>query len=780
MGRTRFAQHVGHLASFTRLVEVKASAAQESVPLGALGELTDTAGSDLPRRIENDAVHVAVQSILRRCRDDRTLIVIDDANLLDPFSLEVIHTVCASRRADITWMLTVDADTTTQHRLAELWVSDLFDIVELKDLDVTELHSVLTVGAGSSCSIAEARAIHQLCHGRLLLAHEILGVTNNECSPQALEGIDGSLRLRSAVDRLLGRNEPEACLLLDLLACHPGLHWDLVYPAWNESVIAGLERSGAIHSAGSHLSVSIPACKRSLASGVSERRRRALVRRIVDVQRDPAALPDQALVQLLLLDIGADTTIHPSVAGVAVRRALDLGDSAAARIIFESLPHRWTGDTSQLDALLAEVEASEGGGVDIAARLEVMLATHDTAARLAAVRSITEILRRGHGTTGELLAVVDSFDVGALDRRAISRLGLQRCRHLWELGSIDRCAELIKPIGPADIDRRDRQLLSDIRSGIAAHRFNCNEVSDLSAGAAVERRTLAHVLDGSIGSLPPDTDIAPGALALRAALVGDLRGSERIALNALTGEVPDHSLRHLLQTFCGQAATDADAGGLWGPWTEMFVVWRTTWESPQSTGSLVELAERHRTAGLIATATTARHLASLAPRLPFVPDGHNFPQSFVAQTMVTAANAAHADKPEVVAQAGGSFRSLGWHLSASWAFIDASSAFAERGDFVSAVGSLLASRHDATFVDSRIAPGNHPRALLSRREDAVMMAVVSGSTSKVIAAADDVSVRTVDNQIYRLCKRLGLSGRRELIGLAQQASTDPRSFQTGC
>jgi DNA-binding CsgD family transcriptional regulator len=54
---------------------------------------------------------------------------------------------------------------------------------------------------------------------------------------------------------------------------------------------------------------------------------------------------------------------------------------------------------------------------------------------------------------------------------------------------------------------------------------------------------------------------------------------------------------------------------------------------------------------------------------------------------------------------------------------------------------------------------------LTARETEVVEAVVGGATSREVAEAAGVSVRTVDNQLANVYRKLGVAGRRELAEL---------------
>lgn len=61
---------------------------------------------------------------------------------------------------------------------------------------------------------------------------------------------------------------------------------------------------------------------------------------------------------------------------------------------------------------------------------------------------------------------------------------------------------------------------------------------------------------------------------------------------------------------------------------------------------------------------------------------------------------------------------------------------------------------------------------LTAREDEVARAVAAGATSRSVAEAAGVSVRTVEHQLQSTYRKLGLSGRKDLAAfLAEPADT---------
>lgn len=62
-------------------------------------------------------------------------------------------------------------------------------------------------------------------------------------------------------------------------------------------------------------------------------------------------------------------------------------------------------------------------------------------------------------------------------------------------------------------------------------------------------------------------------------------------------------------------------------------------------------------------------------------------------------------------------------------------------------------------------PEEPPDAILTRRERGVALRAAAGERSRTIADALGVSVRTVDNHLARVYRKLGVAGRRELAGV---------------
>ncbi|HEY8523985.1 MAG TPA: AAA family ATPase [Acidimicrobiales bacterium] len=71
------------------------------------------------------------------------------------------------------------------------------------------------------------------------------------------------------------------------------------------------------------------------------------------------------------------------------------------------------------------------------------------------------------------------------------------------------------------------------------------------------------------------------------------------------------------------------------------------------------------------------------------------------------------------------------------------------------------------------APGGRGPAELTRREREVAVLAAKGLSSRAIAERLDVSVRTVDNQLGRAYRKLGISGRAELPSVAAALGLEP-------
>ena len=90
--------------------------------------------------------------------------------------------------------------------------------------------------------------------------------------------------------------------------------------------------------------------------------------------------------------------------------------------------------------------------------------------------------------------------------------------------------------------------------------------------------------------------------------------------------------------------------------------------------------------------------------------------------------------------------------------------------------AIEAVRAGGTFlspgVSRRMFRAQAPRPILTPRESEILSALARGETSKQIARALDLSVRTVETHRQNIKRKLGLAGQAELIKYAVEHARD--------
>jgi len=126
------------------------------------------------------------------------------------------------------------------------------------------------------------------------------------------------------------------------------------------------------------------------------------------------------------------------------------------------------------------------------------------------------------------------------------------------------------------------------------------------------------------------------------------------------------------------------------------------------------------------------------------------------------AEALRRNDPEDLLAVARRYPALGFDIAGAEAAMQAASRFEDRGDTAAAAHAEFVAAMLAEPVDgcSRIALG-HPRGLTDREREIAFLAA-DGRTSRDIAASLGVSVRTVDNHLAAVYRKVGVSSRKDL------------------
>ena len=151
-GRTRFAREL--LAATTERhgpgAWVTATTSAAVVPLGAFSALTAA-----------NAVRDACEQVAARCRG---VLVVDDAHLLDPASLALVHRLVDTRAVPVV------VTALTAGPLTALWKDGRLDRIDVAAPSVTGLRDILEAALGGQVEAGTVTRLHALTGGDLALA----------------------------------------------------------------------------------------------------------------------------------------------------------------------------------------------------------------------------------------------------------------------------------------------------------------------------------------------------------------------------------------------------------------------------------------------------------------------------------------------------------------------------------------------------------------------------------------------------------------------------------
>lgn len=147
---------------------IVASAAAQEIAFGAMfPEVRPDGPQALPYVLSD-----LRRSLLEAARGRRSVLAVDDAHLLDPWTLTLLNDLV--RRGEAQALLTVRAEAVAPPTLTALWTSgviDRIDVPALTEVDSAELGATVL---GDRLSGALAGQAHEICRGNPLLLREVL------------------------------------------------------------------------------------------------------------------------------------------------------------------------------------------------------------------------------------------------------------------------------------------------------------------------------------------------------------------------------------------------------------------------------------------------------------------------------------------------------------------------------------------------------------------------------------------------------------------------------
>ncbi len=346
-GKTTLADQIAERLGEKSPVRVKATATQAAVPFGAFGPLVEVHEVGKPAAL----IHSALESLLAQARS--TLILVDDAQLLDPLSASLVYQL--ARHGSARLIVTVRAGATWPSAVTALWEDGLLAKLDVGPLDEDETRSVLAE-LGESLDDEYRRTGGNPLELRL-----------------HLQTRSAATSLEPLVDAYLAELSLAARTVLGYLAVHEPLSRDDLVALTSDEAVEQAEKAGAAAVFDSAVYAGHPLFAERVAHDADPadtRRLRTeilaqlttqplrhlgdrLGRAVLALDSDsPESVDDVVAAAQQALRLG-DLTLSERLAGAALRRS----ERFDARLAL-SYALAWQGRGREADSVLAEVDAA--------------------------------------------------------------------------------------------------------------------------------------------------------------------------------------------------------------------------------------------------------------------------------------------------------------------------------------------------------------------------------------------------------------------------------------
>lgn len=389
VGKSRLGHEVCELLRGERtVVTVFASEAAGDVPFGAFAHVIPP--PELGSPDSATMLHDAADHVRAHVGDDRGLLMVDDAHLLDPSSVALVHHLVHS--SDLSLLLTIRSGDPAPPDVARLWTNDRVDLIELSDLDAAEVAALVTDLCGGPVDSTTADEIWRTTRGNPLFVRELVTAAVADERLRVDEGLvrmQGELRapdrLTELVRTQLHANHGDDFDAVELLAVTGPIGIDDFATEVGAEVIDRLERSGVVAVTFSgpdrgrpELRLGHPLYEEALVETMPVVRRRGLQRRAAELLRGssgPAFRYREALLRIECgLPVDGATIEHAAHYALAcfdrdaaehlVRSAVDTVADPVTRIELERILAkllRWTGRHDEAEEILRRSDVSETG-----------------------------------------------------------------------------------------------------------------------------------------------------------------------------------------------------------------------------------------------------------------------------------------------------------------------------------------------------------------------------------------------------------------------------------
>ncbi|HEY1741222.1 MAG TPA: AAA family ATPase, partial [Acidimicrobiia bacterium] len=382
---------------------VLATASAREIPLGACAGLWDASGDE-----SSEAAASRVIASVRSRVHGATLLVVDDAHLLDTSSAHVIAVL--ARDHHITCLVTARTGEPVHDAVRGLWKDTDGERVELQALSLAETVALTEALLGGRVEHATGRRLFAQCEGNVLFLRELIAAQRRRGALAEDHGIwrwSGgaavSARLDELIDDRIGLLAPDELHALQHVTFAEPIELGVVEALGVRVAVEALERAGlvdvAVDGRRTVIRLSHPLFGETVRLRVGALQARRIYARLSDALLGFGARRRGDDFRLAVWQLNAGTAHDPKSLIAAAREARARGDS-------------------DLTERLATAASDSGGGLEARAiAAQSLMDRGDDAAALVALQALVredgpDLLR---ATVAELLAAHLATSFGRLD-----------------------------------------------------------------------------------------------------------------------------------------------------------------------------------------------------------------------------------------------------------------------------------------------------------------------------------------------------------------------------
>ncbi len=366
VGKSRLARDVcDDLEADHTVLRIFASEAAGAVPFGAFAHVVPPPEFGSPDTTA--MLRTAAERVLEHYGSDPSVLLVDDAHLLDPSSVALVHHLVHS--SALTVVVTVRSGDPAPPDVARLWADDRVDLLELADLDEADTAALVTDLCAGPVDSTTTDEIWRATRGNPLFVRELVTAALADQRLQLDEGLirlrgelQAPARLTELVHAQLRANHQDDFDALEFLAVTGPVDLDGFVDEVGTDIVDRLEHAGVVAVTFSgpdgeqpEVRLDHPLYEEVLVATMSVTRLRSLQRRAAELLRGSTGPAFRYREAMLRIECGLH--VEGSVIEHAAHYALACFDrSAAERLVRSAVEVETDPSTSiELDRILAKL-----------------------------------------------------------------------------------------------------------------------------------------------------------------------------------------------------------------------------------------------------------------------------------------------------------------------------------------------------------------------------------------------------------------------------------------